>query len=98
MVQRKNAIFGVTLIAPNHEYRIDKYYIGAGEPMLLLFKVYDKNNVLIAKHTREVWPGAGVENWNCTPQRCTEFIYSIGEVESIPLPPTWLDGIMTKIP
>lgn len=96
--RRKHAEFGTTLISPNHEYRIDKYYIGAGEPMLLLFKVYDRNHNLIAEHTRDVWPGAGVANWNCTPQYCLEFIYSIGEVEPIHLPPTWLDNLRARLP
>ncbi len=66
--------------------------------MILLFKIYDSSNNLLAEHTRELWPGAWDENWKCTPERCSEFIYSIGDVDPISLPPTWLDNLRARLP
>lgn len=66
--------------------------------MVLLFRVYDAKNNLLAEHTRELWPGAWSENWKCTQRHCTAFIYSIGEVEPISLPPTWLDNLRARLP
>lgn len=74
------------------------YYLYVGEPMVLLFRVYDRKNVLVAEHTRESWPGAWFEGWDCTVQHCTGFSYSTGEVEPILLPPTWLDRFRAKLP
>lgn len=97
--RRKDANFGITLVAPNGEYRIDSYFISSREPMILLFKVYDRTGkILLAEYTRDVLPGAWFENWTCTQQRCTEFQYSTGEVDPILLPPTWLDNLLAKFP
>lgn len=87
IARRSHAEFGITLISPNAEYRINKYYISAGDPMIVLFKVYDgAGKILLAEYTRELWPGAWFEHWTCNQQHCTEFQYSIGEVETISLP------------
>ncbi len=87
-----------TVFSPDSTYKIKIYYISFGEPIVLLFRVFDKNDVLIAEHTRETWPGATTENWICAAGPCTEYIFAIGEAESIRLPPTWLDRLRAKIP
>lgn len=97
---RKQAKFNPykTRISPNKEYKIEIYYISFGEPMELLFLVFDKNNDLLAKHTRAAWPGAVFESWTCEAGTCTAFIFETGDAEPISLPPTWLDRLLAKIP
>ncbi len=87
-----------TRISPNKEYKIEMYYISFGEPMELLFRVFDKKNNLIAEYTREAWPGAVFEAWVCEAGPCTAFIFETGDAEPIRLPPTWLDRLRSKIP
>ena len=84
--------------APNGEYRIKYFYIFAGEKMVLLFQVFDREGVLIAEHTRKSIPGGAIKDWDCDKGHCTAFAYEIGDTEPIHLPPTWLDRWRAKIP
>ncbi len=96
--QRRHASYSATMLAPNQQYRIDVYFLSAGDPIKVLFRVYDKEQKLLAEYTREIDSGAWAERWTCDAQNCSEFIYSIGEVAPISLPPTWLDGLRAKLP
>jgi hypothetical protein len=87
-----------TVVSPNGEYKIKNYYISSGEPMVLLFQVFDHSENLIAEYTRDVWPGAATENWICDEGPCTEYIFETGDTDPIKLPPTWLDRLRAKIP
>lgn len=98
IVRRQNAKFGETVFSPSQEYRIDQYFISSGEPMVLLFRVYDKDHHLIAEHTRNAWPGAATERWTCKDGKCTEYFFEIGDADPITLPPGWLDRMRAKLP
>ena len=87
-----------TVVSPNKEYKVRSYYISSGEPMVLLFQIYDRGDNLVAEYTRDAWPGAVTETWICAQGACTEFYFETGDAEPIRFPPTWLDRIRAKIP
>jgi hypothetical protein len=87
-----------TLVSPNKEYKIKSFYISSGEPMVLLFQIFDRDDNLLAEYTRDAWPGAAVEDWYCDAGPCTKLAFEIGDAEPIRLPPTWLDRLRAKIP
>jgi hypothetical protein len=87
-----------TVVAPSKEYSIKSYYISSGEPMVLLFQVYDHDNNLIAEYTRDAWPGAATETWVCKGGPCTEFYFETGDAAPIKFPPSWVDKLRAKIP
>jgi hypothetical protein len=95
---RQRAIHGRTMLSPSNEYRVEKYYISSGEPMALLFRVFDRNGNLLAEYTRESWPGAATETWVCDAGHCTELYFETGDTKPLAFPPTWLDRMRAKIP
>lgn len=95
---RHHAQFGLSFLAPSGEYRIDKYYMSSGEPMILLLRVYDKDQHLIAEYVRDAWPGAATSFWTCEAQRCTEYTYETGDDGFITLPPDWFARMRAKLP
>ncbi len=87
-----------TIVSPNKEYKIRSYYISSGDPMILLFQIFDRGDNLIAEYTRNAWPGAAFNAWICEAGPCTAYIFETGDAEPIRLPPTWLDRLLAKIP
>jgi hypothetical protein len=98
MEDRRDAEYMGSSTAPNGEYRIDRYAISGGNPMVLMFKVFDREHELVGEYVRRLEPGSFREDWACDKDRCSEYSWTTDGGDPIILPPSWLDRLRAMIP